>query len=90
MISLASEDVPASQEHYARAYEAARNLPDIFSDRQIVNFGQRHAFSLLRLGQGSEAEHASGRWWRGWFVSLGPIIPTATSRRRLTEGRIKA
>jgi tetratricopeptide (TPR) repeat protein len=58
MISLASEDVPASQEHYARAYEAARNLPDIFSDRQIVNFGQRHAFSLLRLGQGPEAERA--------------------------------
>lgn len=58
MIALAGEDVPASQGHYARAYQAARRLPDTFSERQIVNFGQRHAFSLLRLGEGPEAERA--------------------------------
>jgi len=58
MIALAGEDVPASQEYYARAYQAAQQLPATFSERQIVNFGQRHAFSLLRLGKGPEAERA--------------------------------
>lgn len=58
MIALATEDVPAAQEHYGRAYQAAQRLPEAFSERQVVNFGQRHAFSLLRLGRGPEAERA--------------------------------
>lgn len=56
MIALATEDVPAAQGHYARAYQTAQRLPETFSERQVVNFGQRHAFSLLRLGKGTEAE----------------------------------
>lgn len=58
MIALATEDVPAAQEHYGRAYRTAQRLPEAFSGRQVVNFGQRHAFSMLRLGQGPEAERA--------------------------------
>lgn len=58
MVALATEDVPAAQRHYALAYRTAQGLPHVFSARQVVNFGQRHAFSLLRLGQGVEAERA--------------------------------
>src|SRR3546814_8299213 len=31
---------------------------ELFSPRQIVNFGQRHAFALIRLGDGAAAEKA--------------------------------
>lgn len=58
MIALATEDVPTAQMHYGRAYQTAQRLPETFSERQIVNFGQRNAFSLLRLGKGPEAERA--------------------------------
>jgi len=56
MIALVSEDVPAARRHYQSAYEIARGLPDTFSARQITNFGQRFAFTLLRLGEGAAAE----------------------------------
>lgn len=58
MIALTGEDVPQAQAHYKRAYEMAQPLTAAFSERQILNFGQRHAFGLLRLGQGVEAESA--------------------------------
>ena len=56
MIALAREDVPTLRTHYQLAYETARTLPDTFSPRQVISFGQRYAFSLLRLGEGDEAE----------------------------------
>lgn len=58
MAALAGEDVPGSRDHFGRAWKAARTQPDLFSPRQIVNFGQRHAFALIRLGDGAAAEKA--------------------------------
>ena len=56
MIALAGEDVLTARDHYARAHEGAAALPQVFSPRQIAKFSQRHAFSLLRLGDGEAAE----------------------------------
>src|SRR3546814_4279343 len=42
----------------SRAWQAARTQPELFSQRQIVNFGQRRAFALIRLGDGAAAEKA--------------------------------
>src|SRR3546814_4823249 len=53
MAALAGEDVPGSRDHFGRAWQAARTQPELFSPRQIVNFGQRHAFALIRLGDGA-------------------------------------
>lgn len=58
MIALVGEDVPAARQHYGRAYQIARSLPDAFSERQTINFGQRQAFSMIRLGDGAAAEAA--------------------------------
>src|SRR3546814_15674814 len=58
MAALAGEDVPGSRDHFGRAWQAARTQPELFSPRQIVNFGQRHAFALIRLGDGAAAEKA--------------------------------
>ncbi|PAL22407.1 winged helix-turn-helix domain-containing protein [Sphingopyxis sp. GW247-27LB] len=58
MAALAGEDVPGSRDHFGRAWQAARTQPELFSPRQIVNFGQRHAFALIRLGEGAAAEKA--------------------------------
>src|SRR3546814_10381744 len=58
MAALAGEDVPGSRDHFGRAWQAARTQPELFSLRQIANFGQRHAFALIRLGDGAAAEKA--------------------------------
>src|SRR3546814_14343075 len=42
----------------SRGWQAARTQPELFSPRQIVNFGQRRAFALIRLGDGAAAEKA--------------------------------
>jgi len=56
IIALVREDVTASRQFFGQAYTEAGQLPELFSARQVAGFGQRYAFSLLRLGQGSEAE----------------------------------
>src|SRR3546814_21095538 len=59
MAALAGEDVPGSRDHFGRAWQAARPQPELFSPRQIVNFGQRHAFALIPLADGPAAEKRS-------------------------------
>lgn len=56
MVALAAEDVPGSRDHFGRAWRAAQQQPQSFTPRQIVNFGQRHAFAMIRLGEGDQAE----------------------------------
>lgn len=58
MIALVRGDVPAAGEAFAQAHDMAQSLPDRFSPKQRINFGQRHAFSLLRSGDGVAAEKA--------------------------------
>jgi hypothetical protein len=50
MIALAAEDVPNARDHSGRAATLADALPERFDERQRLNLHQRHAFTLLRLG----------------------------------------
>lgn len=75
MIALVGEDVPVSRDHFQRAYEGARQLPQTFSERQILNFGQRYAFSLIRLGEGPQAEAAFVELVDGMTELVGPDHP---------------
>jgi non-specific serine/threonine protein kinase len=50
MIALAAEDIPRARDHSGRAAALADALPDLFDERQRLNLHQRHAFTLLRLG----------------------------------------
>lgn len=56
MVALVTEDIPATREHFGLAYRIAETIPETFSPRVRLNLGQRYAFSLLRLGEGAEAE----------------------------------
>ncbi len=56
MIALAGGDVPVAKDRFSAAYEGASALPSVFSPRQQANFGQRYAFTLLRMGDGPAAE----------------------------------
>lgn len=50
MIALVAEQVPAARDHYARAAALADGMAERFDERQRLNMHQRHAFTLLRLG----------------------------------------
>lgn len=56
MIALVGEDVPGARNAFEAAYALAQKTPGSFTPRQIVNFGQRYAFTLLRLGEPAKAE----------------------------------
>jgi len=60
MIALVDNQVPSARDHFARASALADSIPEAFETRQRLNFHQRHAFALLRLGdhEGGERELA--------------------------------
>src|SRR3546814_17539181 len=59
MAALAGEAVPGSRDHFGLAWQAARTQPELFSPSQRVNFRQRHAFALIRPGDGAAAATGS-------------------------------
>ncbi|WP_114952160.1 protein kinase domain-containing protein [Sphingosinicella terrae] len=74
-IALAGEDVTSARAAYGRAHAAADRLPERFTVRQRLNFGQRYAFTLLRLGEGVEAERTLRPLLIAMRRTMGPEHP---------------
>ncbi|ATQ43024.1 protein kinase domain-containing protein [Caulobacter mirabilis] len=70
--ALASDDVPGSRAHFERAYRLVETLPQTFTERQRINFGQRYAFALIRLGEGKAAEETFGALSERMAKLMGP------------------
>ena len=75
MVALVTEDIPATRAQFGLAYRTAQNLPDTFSPRVQINLGQRYAFSLLRLGEGAEAERTFTALVGEMAALVGPDHP---------------
>lgn len=55
-IALAESNGVEAQARFAAAHQWAEAHPDNFTPVQRINIAQRHAFMLLRMGDGTEAE----------------------------------
>ncbi len=91
MIAMVSEDVPGARRAFASAYRLAQKTPDSFTPRQIINFGQRYAFTLLRLGDPEQAEPIF-RTLAGRMAALvGPDHPdTLLLRMNVGQAQVNA